>query len=112
MPALEDFVYGFGRKPVGLLVDNIGAFEDAGGALRETPTGRTWAMLGNRAYPITCGDIVQEYGEDGPYTARCGLIVAPGKGACEGHAAQQEEWLAMSEAEKVAWEMEREEWGY
>jgi hypothetical protein len=106
----EDLLAGIAGNPLGLLVDDIATFEAVGGTIHQAASGFLWAVLPDgRAFPTTCGDFVERYSEDGPYTDRCGAL-ARAEGACEGHAAQRDSWLAMTEAEKLAVEMAEERW--
>lgn len=78
-------LYGRGWKP-GVVVDDVPAFEAAGGVVRDGAHGGMWAVVeGGRAYPVVCGDIVMLDSEDGPVTGRCGLAASSETGACVGH---------------------------
>lgn len=107
-----DLVVGIAGQPMGLLVDDIGAFEGLGGIIRTSASGCVeWAVTPEgRAFPVTCGDIVERWSEDGSYTDRCGSI-ADGDGACAGHAVARDSYRAMSEAERLHLERSEELWG-
>jgi hypothetical protein len=81
----------------GLLIDYADRFEAAGGRI----VNDRWAVLPDGlAYPILCGDLVWDYDEDGRFDTRCGGR-ATHDGACEGHAAERDAWLELSEPERV-----------
>lgn len=112
-PGIYDFVRNYGRdwKP-GVLIDDLGAAEAVGLQVRNGNQ-ITWVIGDDdgRAYPVVCGDIIMvpQPGDDpGEIDGRCGIPVAPGKGACEGHDAQHAEWAQQTEAEIIEWEMNQE----
>jgi len=56
-----------------------------------------------------CPDIVMVDTEDGPVTGRCQApIVDHELCACEGHAAERRQWMAMSEWERAHWERQHD----
>ena len=106
----EGYAVVVGRRS--LLIDHTDLFAAAGGTIR---VGRhaTWAVLpGGKAVPVVCGDLIPIQTEDGPSDARCGANVVGDLGACAGHAEERQEWRAMSEPERAAWERSRDENGY
>ena len=107
--AAEQFVGGYGPAwRTGVLIDHTDSFVAAGGRLR---VGRnaTWAVLPTgRAIPVVCGEIVRIDTEDGPMSGRCGLNVFRDLGACDAHAEERQGWMDMSEAERCAWERDRD----
>jgi len=109
-PTAEQFVgnYGHDWKP-GVLAEHLQAFRAAGGVVRRSRTGSgvVWAVVGIKAYPFVCGHLIQVDTEDGPVSGRCGLR-AVREGACEAHAEEHASWVAMSEAERAAWERDRD----
>ena len=110
MTNAEQFIGAYGPAWLtGVLIDHADAFVAQGGRIR---TGRHafWAVLPNgQACPVVCGDFVQIDTEDGPISGRCGCNVVPDLGACERHAEERQEWLAMSESERVMWEKSHDE---
>lgn len=95
----------------GVLIDNLNRAEAAGMkvhtmAIRQYVTGPD----GGASFPVVCGDIIAVWTEDGRMDGRCGLPIVPGRGACEGHADQQEAWRGQCEAEVIAWEREVDSW--
>ena len=109
----EDLLCGIAGQRMGLLVDDIGTFRALGGKIRESRTGRGWAVLPTgQAYPLTCGDIVERYSEeDGErYTDRCGDVAVDG--SCEAHGAAIASYRAMSEAERCHLERMEDSYGY
>lgn len=107
-----DLVIGIAGQPMGLLVDDIDAFVQLGGTIRMAASGSgiEWAVTPEgRAFPVTCGDIVERGSEDGPYTDRCGFV-ADSDGACAGHAAARDAYRAMSESERLHLERAEEMW--
>lgn len=107
-----DLVVGIAGQPMGLLVDDVETFVRLGGTIRTSVSGYVeWAVTPEgRAFPVTCGDIVERRNEDGSYTDRCGSI-ADAEGACAGHAAARDSYRAMSEAERLHLERAEELWG-
>jgi hypothetical protein len=109
----EQFIGAYGQSyRAGVLIDHTDRFVEAGGTIR---VGRhaVWALVPKMAaIPVVCGEIVEIATEDGPISGRCGCNVAKDLGACAGHANERDEWLAMSEAERCAWERNRDEMGY
>ena len=108
-----DLVVGIAGQPMGLLVDDAETFVRIGGTIRPAASGSgvEWAVTPEgRAFPITCGDIVERWNEDGSYTDRCGGV-ADSDGACAGHAAARDSYRAMSEAERLHLERAEEMWG-
>lgn len=59
-----------------------------------------------------CPELVWIYTEDGLVDGRCRAPIVPGGFACEGHTAEMEQWRAMSEPERAAWEKRRDEDGF
>ena len=59
-----------------------------------------------------CPEVVPVLTEDGPATGRCMGPIPPGSmhPACEGHAAEIGQWFALTEAEKLHWERQQEEY--
>lgn len=107
-----DLIVGIAGQPMGLLVDDVEAFTRLGGTVRPAASGSgvEWAVTPEgRAFPVTCGDIVERWNEDGSYTDRCGSV-ADAAGACAGHAAARDAYLAMTEAERLCLEREEEAW--
>lgn len=108
-----DLIVGIAGQPMGLLVDDTETFVQLGGAIRPAASGSgtEWAVTPEgRAFPVTCGDIVERRNEDGSYTDRCGSI-ADAEGACAGHAAARDSYRTMSEAERLHLERAEELWG-
>lgn len=113
-PTVEQFVgsYGPDFKP-GVLAEHLEAFQRAGGIVRRATSGSgaMWALVPSgkavKAYPVVCGDVVPVQTEDGIVTGRCGII-ATREGACAGHAAEMDSWREMAEAERAAWERDRD----
>ena len=107
-----DLVVGIAGQPMGLLVDDVETFVRLGGTIRTSVSGYVeWAVTPEgRAFPVTCGDIVERWNEDGSYTDRCGGI-ADAEGACAGHAVARDSYRAMSEAERLHLERAEELWG-
>lgn len=106
-------VVGIAGQPMGLLVDDIDAFVRLGGTVRMAASGSgvEWAVTPEgRAFPVTCGDIVERRNEDGSYTDRCGSA-ADSDGACAGHAVARDAYRAMSEPERLHLERAEEMWG-
>jgi hypothetical protein len=101
--ALEDFLRAWAAGIIGLLVDQVAAFEAAGGRIVDGSAGRSYALIGIQAYPVLCGDLVPWQTEDGPSDTRCGQRVTR-HGQCEWHAAQMDWWRSLTEAEKAAQE--------
>jgi hypothetical protein len=103
---LEGFLRVYAAGILGVLVDHVESAREMGARVVEGSHGRGYVVVGRRAYPILCGDIVRIETEDGPSDGRCGRI-AQADGACPVHAAQRDYWQSLSEAERVA--VEREE---
>lgn len=110
-----DYIGRYGRNPYdgdavdGILVDHL-ADAEAHGAQPVTSAAGTQSVLlwdadGNAdVFPVVCGDLIEVWTEDGPISGRCGLPVLADGYACEGHTAEREDWSALSEPEKAAWE--------
>lgn len=109
-----DLIVGIFGQPMGLLVDDVETFVRLGGSVRPAASGSgvEWAVTPEgRAFPLTCGDIVERWNEDGSYTDRCGFV-ADSSGACAGHAVARDSYRAMSEAERLHLERSEDEmWG-
>lgn len=106
----DRFVGQYGpRFTAGVLSEHLERFVAAGGVVRpaRSGSGAAWAMVGPKAYKVMCSDIVPVQTEDGTVTGRCGVL-ATREGACEAHAAEHDSWLAMAEAERAAWERDRD----
>lgn len=107
----EGFVRGYGRTwRTGVLSEHEAAFTAAGGTIRPAASGSglAWAVLPDgSAHPVVCPDLVPVPTEDGMIVGRCGAD-AVRDGACEGHAAETEAWLAATEDERVAWERDHD----
>lgn len=57
------------------------------------------------AYPVLCSEVIEVLTEDGPSDGRCGALATDQElGSCAGHADERRQWVALSEAEKAAWE--------
>lgn len=70
---------------VGVVVDHVESFVQAGGSVRPTRSGGLWAVLPDgRAYKVLCGEIIPVATEDGPSDGRCGLPVVAATGRCRG----------------------------
>ena len=107
-----DLIVGIHGQRMGLLVDDVETFTRLGGTVRPATSGSgvEWAVTPEgAAFPVTCGDIVERWGEDGPYTDRCGAV-ADADGACAGHGAARDTYRAMSEAERAHLEREEDAW--
>lgn len=105
----EQFIGSYGSDwKWGVLFDHLEAFDAAGGEVRgaSSGTGRVWAIVDRRAYPVVCGELIRVDTEDGPISGRCGLPIEVGP-SCEAHAELIAQWQAQSEAETVAWEAAR-----
>ena len=101
MPFLQDMTpeqmigpYGYPeRMRQGLLSDHVEFFHAAGGETRQASSGSgtQWAMVGHKAYPVLCSEIIFFNDEDGPNSGRCGEI-ATDEGACASHAKDRAAW--------------------
>ena len=109
-PTPERFVGGYGHRwTQGVISEHVEAFVRAGGVVRaaKSGSGAQWALVGTKAYPVLCSDIIAVDTEDGKVTGRCGLL-ATRYGACAGHADEADAWREMAEAERAAWERDRD----
>lgn len=107
---MERFIGMYGQDwRAGLLSEHVDAFIEAGGEVREAAsgTGKAWAVIGGKAYPVVCAEIVEVATEDGPMSGRCGHPATAEFGACETHAAVIAQWARQSEAQIIAWERAR-----
>jgi hypothetical protein len=113
-PTATDLVRLYGQDNTqGVLSDHLYLFLAAGGTVRDAASGsgRQWAVLPDgTAEAVLCSDLVWVTTEDGREDDHCGSP-AVREGACEGHAAEHEGWLAMTEADRLRWErdLDREE---
>lgn len=97
--------YGSAWTP-GILSEHVDAYVAAGGVVRPAASGSgvLWAILPDGfALPVVCSEIIRVDTEDGSVSGRCG-IPATREGSCEGHTRDREDWRAMTEAERAAWE--------
>lgn len=94
----------------GLLVDWVEEAERKGARIVAGSAGRRYVMVGRKAYPVLCGEIVGYQTEDGPETGRCGQRVTVGDfGTCEVHGAEREYWASLTERERRAIERAEDE---
>lgn len=101
MPRLQDMTpeqmigpYGYPeRMRQGLLSEHVEVFHQQGGETRQATSGSgaQWAMVGNKAYPVLCSEIIFFNDEDGPCAGRCGQV-ATRYGRCEGHNEEARSW--------------------
>jgi hypothetical protein len=110
--ALLRFVNAYGpdwdRR--GVLAEHAHLWVRAGGTIRRLASGTEVAVTDEgRVFPLLCGAIVWCYTEDGRTDGRCGLPAAKGRCDCEGHSAEMDGWMDMSEGEKLAWERRTDE---
>jgi len=99
-------MYGPGPFRQGVLVDHLHLIPED--RIRNGQNVQWVVTDDGRAWPVLCGEIIGIVTEDGPSDGRCGIPVEPGKGACEGHELQHQEWAQQTEAETIQWERERE----
>lgn len=102
----EQFVGFYGNDPKsGVLFDHLEGFDAAGGIVRgaASGTGRVWAVVDGRAYPVVCSEIIEVWTEDGRSDGRCGRPIEVGP-YCEAHAEIVAAWCIQSDAEVAAWE--------
>jgi len=105
-----DFIGAYGPDwERGIISEHLPRFEKVGGRVHTLASGREIAVLpdGTTA-PIVCSHLIWINTEDGRVDGRCGAPVAKGRWACPGHAAEMDEWRAMTEAEKLHWEQARD----
>ena len=58
-----------------------------------------------------CPELVWVHTEDGLVDGRCLRPITDEEiGACERHAQERRQWMAMSEQQKALWEKRQEEW--
>lgn len=106
----EQFLSAYGHRWVtGVITEHLEAFVAAGGVVRQarSGSGAAWAIVGRKAYPVLCSDLIPVQTEDGTISGRCGIL-AVRHGSCENHAAEADTWLAMAEIERKAWERDRD----
>jgi hypothetical protein len=106
---MEHFLRHWVAGVYGLLVDQAGAFTEAGGQIVAGSHGRSYAVVGGKAYPLLCGDIVPWQTEDGMSDGRCGKV-AVDHGQCPAHAAERDYWQDLSPREQQAIEQAEEAW--
>ncbi len=97
----DRFLVGYGQDwTVGVISEHLDAFVAAGGTWRRarSGSGRVWAIVAGKAYPVLCSEIVRVDTEDGPVSGRCG-IAATVDASCPNHADQRAQWFAQSESE-------------
>lgn len=103
----------YSRK--GILSEHVHIAEQGGAYVRAaaSTSGVEWVVWPDGAVdPILCPELVPDRDCDNyPITSRCGAF-ATHDGMCEGHAAEMNDWRAMSEAERAAWERRNEEDSY
>lgn len=113
MTFIYDVTGGYGpdwRR--GVLVDDLARATALGLAVR-TLTRTQWVVSDDPAEnglacPVVCGHLVWVYTEDGRMDGRCGVPAVPGRGACDGHADERDEYQAMTEAERAYTERQEE----
>jgi hypothetical protein len=100
-------VYGRpGTMRQGVLVDHLHLVDES---KVRTLTSTTWVVTDDgKGWPVLCGYLIPIVTEDGPSDGRCGVPIDKDSGFCTNHAAERDEWLAMSELEKAHWEREQE----
>ena len=112
--SIYDLTGNYGTEwRTGILVDHTSEAALAGAdcILRVTYTDRAYLSpkAGGMAVPVVCGDLIEVMDSEGMrMDGRCGLRVLASAGACEGHAAEREAWVAMSEIDRRAWESARD----
>lgn len=83
----ETFIGAYGQQwRAGLLSEHLDLFVRAGGTHRPSRSlGAGWAVIGTKAYPVVCSEIVRVDTEDGPVSGRCGANALARTGTCERH---------------------------
>jgi hypothetical protein len=103
----EGPVYGPGQS--GIISEHLHAAQVP---TRRLAGGRWVAVIDGHAVPVLCPEIIPIMTEDGPATGRCGEFVDAEGGLCEPCHQAVNSWLALSEAEKAAWERRHDMEGF
>lgn len=92
----------------GVLVDHAHRLVDA--TVRVFASGAVYAVPsgGGAPVPVVCGDLIELHTEDGPMSGRCGAPVDGDRGACAGHADEQDRYRSMSEIDRYSLELREE----
>lgn len=109
MVQIEDFIRVYVGGVLGILVDNVGAAVLLGARTVSGSDGREYLIVGYKAYPVLCGDIVPMATEDGPSDGRCGQRARAEFGQCEWHSSERIWWGSLTEAEKIGVEKAEDE---
>lgn len=104
-----DFGLLYGPIQEGIIHEHLHA---AGLEAHVIADGRQIVALDGKIVPVLCSQLIMVNTEDGPGTGRCGTPLRGDAWACPGHTAEMEGWMAMSEAEKAAWERRHDEEGF
>ena len=108
---LDDFVGHYGQNPRrGVITEHLDAARFAGLKVHTMASGRMYVTgpKGGASVPVVCSELIHIDTEDGRQVGRCGIPVVGDQGACAGHAAERDAYLASSEMERMEWERQND----